>query len=77
MYVPCRRAASARAASARTVKSVQRKLIFRLKLRNLLSKSRSSFFFDAFFSKTVKEGTFSPLHQHTKQIFEFRFAFHA
>ena len=72
MYVPCRRAAL-----VRIVKPVQRQLIFQLKLRNLLLKSQSSFFFDAFFSKTVEEGTFSPLNQDTKQIFKLRFAFHA
>ena len=75
MYVPCRRVASARAALARTVEPVQRHLTFVLKLRNLLQTSWPYFFFDAFFSKNVQEGTFSPLNQDAKHIFEFEIRF--
>ena len=68
MYVPCRRAASAFVLKLRH-------LTFVLKLRNLLQKSWPSFFFDAFFSKNVQEGTFSPLKQDAKRIFEFEIRF--
>ena len=59
MYVPCRRAALARAASARTVKAVQKQLIFELKFCNLIKNRDCLLFWYLLLTKCWRRNIFS------------------